>query len=153
VDTISCASEGEKRNAPLLLSEFCEGPASARNIDSNFFTEVTDCLWANSLETTLGLEAIQGQAEKMIEFSFDISSLLLKEEKVKAEVRKEKKGQFKLQKTRWTITVKNGTVYKTEETRCAILPALTGHIKWTDSKAKGVLDVVKILREEGILNM
>jgi hypothetical protein len=150
VDTTSCASEGEKRNAPLLPSEFREGPASARNIDSNFFTEVTDCLWANSLETTLGLEAIQGQAGKMIEFSFDIGSLLLKEEEVKAEVREERGGQFKLQETGWTITVKDGTVYKTGETRCAILPAPTGHIKWTDSKAKGVSDVVKILRRRYI---
>jgi hypothetical protein len=43
------------------------------------------------LENTLGLKAIQGQAGKMIEFSFNINSLLLKEEDVKAEVR----GQFK----------------------------------------------------------
>jgi hypothetical protein len=85
VNTISCASEDERRNAPLFPSEFREGPASARNIDSNFFTEVTDCLWANSLKNTLGLEAIQGQAGKIIEFSFDTGSLLL----IKAAVREE----------------------------------------------------------------
>jgi len=44
----------------------------------------------------LGLKAIQSQAKKMIKFSFNIGSLLLKEEEVKAEVREEKKGQFKL---------------------------------------------------------
>jgi hypothetical protein len=61
VDTTSCASKGEKRNAPLLPSEFREGPlVSIGNIDRNFFTEFTDCLWANGLENTLGLEAIQG---------------------------------------------------------------------------------------------
>jgi len=32
----------------------------------------------------------------MIEFSFDINSLLLKEEEVRAEVREERRGQFKL---------------------------------------------------------
>jgi hypothetical protein len=48
------------------------------------------------LENTLGLEVIQGQARKMIEFSFDIGSLLLKEEEVKVEVREEGRGQFKL---------------------------------------------------------
>jgi hypothetical protein len=32
----------------------------------------------------------------MIEFSFDISSLLLKEEDVNTEVREERTGQFKL---------------------------------------------------------
>ncbi|KAH8782177.1 hypothetical protein BGZ57DRAFT_886541 [Hyaloscypha finlandica] len=146
VDTTSCASEGEKRNAPLLPSEFREGPpVSVGNIDRNFFTEFADCLWANGLENTLGLEAIQGQAGKMIEFSFDIGSLLLKEE----EVREERRGQFKLQETGWTITVKDGTVYKTGETRCVFYT--TGHIKFTDSKAKGVSDVVKILRDEGVL--
>jgi hypothetical protein len=85
----------------------------------------------------------------MIEFSFDISSLLLKEEEVKAEVREEGRGHFKLQETGWTITVKDGTVYKTGETRCAFFT--TSHIKVTDSKAKGVSDAVKILRDEGVL--
>jgi hypothetical protein len=51
------------------------------------------------LENTLRLKTIQGQARKMIKFSFDISSLLLKEEKVKAKVREEGRGQFKLQET------------------------------------------------------
>ena len=96
VDITSYISEGEKRNALLLPSKFREGPASTKNIDSNFFTEVTDYLQANSLENTLGLKVIQGQARKMIKFSFNISSLLLKEEEVRAEVREERRGQFKL---------------------------------------------------------
>jgi len=151
VDTNSCASASEKRNAPLLPSEFREGPASARNIDSNFFTEVTDCLWANGLENTLGLEAIQGQAGKMIEFSFDIGSLLLKEEEVRAEVKEEGRGQFKLQETGWTITVKGGVVDQTGEIRCVVVQGQ--HIKVSNSQAKGMSDVVKILRDEGVLAM
>jgi hypothetical protein len=74
------------RNALLFPSEFREGPpVSVGNIDGNFFMEFTNCLWTKGLENTLGLEAIQGQAGKMIEFSFDIGSLLLKEEDVKAD--------------------------------------------------------------------
>ena len=148
VDATSCA-----RNALLFPSEFREGPpVSVGNIiDSNFFTEFTDCLWTKGLENTLGLEIVQGQAGKMIEFSFDVGSILLKEEEVKAEVREERREQFKLQETGWTITVKDGTVYKTGETRCVTFP--TGHIKVTDSKVKGVSDAVKILRDEGVLAM
>ncbi|CAM6002057.1 unnamed protein product [Sphagnum balticum] len=77
--------------------------------------------------------------------------LLLKEEEVRAEVREERRGQFKLQETGWTITVKDGTVYKTGETRCVFYT--TGHIKVTNSKAKGVSDIVKILRDKGVLAM
>src|SRR5205807_2655035 len=62
-------------------------------------TEFTDCLWANVLENTLGLEAIQGQAGNMIEFSFDIGSFLLKQEGVRAEVREEMRGQPMIQET------------------------------------------------------
>jgi hypothetical protein len=145
VDTTSCASEGEKRNAPLLPSEFREGPASAGNIDGNFFTEFTDCLWANGLENTLGLEAIPGQAGKMIEFSFDIGSLLLKEEDVKAEVR----GQFESRETGWNVKVKDGAVDKDGETRCIIYP--TGHVRATKIQVKSVLDALKILSDEGVL--
>jgi hypothetical protein len=145
VDATSCT-----RKPTLFPSEFREGPpVNVGNVDSNFFAEFTDCLWANGLENTLGLEAVQGQAGKMIEFSFDIGSLLLREEEVKTEVREEMSGQFKLQETGWTITAKDGTVYKTGETRCVTF--VTGHIKVTDSKAKGVSDAVKILRDEGVL--
>jgi hypothetical protein len=103
------------------------------------------------LENTLGLEIIQGQARKIIKFSFNISSFLLKEEKIKAEVRGEGRGQFMLQETGWTITVKDGTIYKIGETRYFTLPPPTSHIKVTNSKAKGVSDVIKILRDKGIL--
>ncbi|KAH8761533.1 hypothetical protein F5883DRAFT_562100 [Diaporthe sp. PMI_573] len=148
VDATSCTSEGEMGN--LFPSEFREGPpVSARNIDDNFFAEFTDCLMTRGLEKALGLEVIQDQAGKMIEFSFDIGSLLLQEEEVKAEVREERRGQFKLQDTGWTITVKDGTVYKTGETRCVTFP--TGHIKVTDSKVECVSDAVKILKNEGVL--
>jgi hypothetical protein len=97
----------------------------------------------------LGLKVIQGQARKMIKFSFDIGSLLLKEEDVNTEVKKERRGQFKLQETGWTIIAKDGTVYKTGETRCATFPS--GYVRVTDSKIKGLSDAVKILRNEGVL--
>ncbi|KAF5120295.1 hypothetical protein E5D57_013648 [Metarhizium anisopliae] len=86
----------------------------------------------------------------MIEFSFDIGSLLLKEEEVKAEMMEDTSSQFQLQETGWTITVRDGTVCKTGETRCVFYT--TGHIKFTDSKAGGVVDVLKMLRDEGVLN-
>ena len=85
----------------------------------------------------------------MIEFSFDVGSILISEDDVNAEVKEERTGQFKLQETGWTITVDDGTVYKTGETRCIMYS--TGHVKFTDSKAKGVSDAVKILRDEGVL--
>jgi hypothetical protein len=85
----------------------------------------------------------------MIEFSFNIGSLLLKEQEVKVKVREEGRGQFKLQETGWTITVKDRTVYKTGETRCATFT--TSYVKVTNSKAKGVSDVMKILRDNGVL--
>jgi hypothetical protein len=128
-------------------------PVSVGNIDGNFITEFTDCLWAKGLENTFRLEAIQGQAGKMIEFSFDIGSLLDKEEEVKAEVREEMTGQFMIQETGWAVAVKDGTVYKTGETQCWIYPPPTGHVKIINSKAKGVSDAVKILRNEGVLVM
>ncbi|KAH8748339.1 hypothetical protein BGZ57DRAFT_776640, partial [Hyaloscypha finlandica] len=89
VDITSYINKGEKRNAPLLPSEFREGLANTRNINSNFFIEVTNYLWANSLENTLGLKA-----RKMIKFSFNISSLLVKEEVVEVEVREERTRYF-----------------------------------------------------------
>jgi hypothetical protein len=54
-------TEDKKRNALLFPSEFREGlPVSIRNINGNFFTEFTNCLWTKGLENTLGLEVIQG---------------------------------------------------------------------------------------------
>jgi len=146
IDATSCTSEGEMRNALLLPSEFRDGPpASVGNIDSNFFTEFTDCLWTKGLENTLGLKAIQAQAGKMIEFSFDTGSLLLKEEEVKAEVR----AQLESRETGWTVIVKDGAVDKDGETRCIVYP--TGHVRASKIQVKGVLDALKILRDEGIL--
>ncbi|KAJ3560176.1 hypothetical protein NPX13_g9395 [Xylaria arbuscula] len=141
VDATSCT-----RNPLLFPSEFREGPpASVGNIDSNFFTEFTDCLWRKGLEKSLGLEAIEGQAGKMLEFSFDTGSLLLKEEEVRAEVR----GQFESRETGWTVIVKDGDVDKDGETRCIVYA--NGHVKATKIQVDGVLDALKILRDEGIL--
>lgn len=149
-DVTSCKSEGENNNVHLFPSEFREGPpTSFENIDSQFFTEFIDCLRTKGLENALGLEVIQGPTGKMIEFSFDIGSLLLEEGQVTAEVRDEKGEQFKLQETGWAVTVKDGLVCKTGETRCVMYS--TGHIKFTDSKAKGVTGALQILRDEGVL--
>ena len=142
MDAASCMTEDEKRNALLFPSEFHEGPrVSVGNIDGNYFTEFTDCLWTKGLENTLGLEAIHGQARKMIEFSFDTSSLLLKE----AEVR----GRFEFRETGWTVTIKDRAVDKDGEMQCVIIQGQ--HIKATKIQVKGVLDALKILRDEGVL--
>lgn len=152
VDAACRTTEGEKRNSLLFPSEFREGPpVSVGNIDLNFFTEFIDCLWAMGLENTLGLEAIQGQVGKMIEFSFDIGSLLLQEDKVAAEVRDGRRGHVILQVTGWSVTVKDGLVDTTGETRC--VRYATGHIKATDTRVNGLSDAVEILREEGVLAM
>jgi hypothetical protein len=152
VNTTSCTSEGERGNVLLYPSEFREGPpASVGSINCNFFTEFTDCLRTKDLENTFGLEVVQGQIGKMIEFSFDIGSLLVKEEEVKAEVWKMLRGQFIVQETGWSITVKDGTVFKTGETQCWIYPPPTGHVKIINSKIKGVSQAVNFLRNEGIL--
>jgi hypothetical protein len=87
----------------------------------------------------------------MIEFSFDVGSLLLQEDKVAAEVRDGRRGHVILRETGWSVTVKDGLVDKTGETRCVMYT--TGYLKVTDSKAKGVSDAVKILRDEGVLVM
>ena len=137
-------------NVRLFPSEFREGESTGfGNIDHKFFTELTDCLRTKGLENIFGLEIIQGQAGKMIEFSFDIGSLLLEEEQVKAEVRKQTGGLFQLQETGWNVTVKDGMVYKSGETRCLFYT--TGHVKVTDSKANSVLDALRILRDGGML--
>lgn len=142
----SCAAEGKMKNTHLFPSEFREGPpVSVGDIDDEFFKEFVDCLSTNGLENTFGLEMIQAQAGKMIEFSFDIGSLLLKEEEVREEIR----GKAMLQDTGWAITVKDGNVLKTGETRCWAYT--TGHVPVTDSKVRRVSDVVKFLRDGGML--
>jgi len=152
VDATSNARNGSQKNGLLFPSEFREGPpASFENIDGRFFTEFADCLRMKGLENVFGLEAVQDQPGKMIEFSFDTGSLLLNEEEVNAELRKEGGGQFTLQETGWNVLIDNGMVCKSGETRCATYT--TGHVKVTDSKAHSVSDVVKMLRDDGVLAM
>lgn len=84
-----------KASGKVLLcsfpSEFREGPpVRVKSINDDLFTEFANCLLKNGLENTLGLEMIQDQGGNMIEFSFDIGSLLLKEEDMRAEVREKK---------------------------------------------------------------
>lgn len=149
VDTTE-AGERQKKGAVLVPSEFREGPpANIEHIEGNFYTEFTDYLWSKGLENTFGLEAIQGQSGKMIEFSFDIGNLLLSEDEVTEEVREERSKHFTLQETGWAVTVNDGVVDQTGETRCVTYT--TGHVKITNSQAKGLRDVIKILRDEQVL--
>lgn len=148
VDASSCKSESEKRLAVFSPPEFREGPpCSVGNINSDFFTEFIDRLLAKGLENTLGLEVVQGQAGKMIEFSFDVGSLLVQEDKVAAEVRDGRRGYVTLRETGWSVTVKDKLVNKTGETRC--VQYSTGHVRATDTRVKSLSDTVNILRDEG----
>ncbi|KAF2752537.1 hypothetical protein EJ05DRAFT_459017, partial [Pseudovirgaria hyperparasitica] len=145
VDATSRTSEGERSSPLLFPSEFREGPpVSAGTIDRNFFLEFTNCLKITGLENVLGLEAIQGQAAKMVEFSFDSGSLLLEE----AEVREEVIGQFKSQVTGWAVT-EDGAVDQTGETRCVIISG--SHYNITNSKTKHMSDAIKFLRDKRVL--
>ena len=123
----------------LIPSEFREGPPSVGTIDGNFFRDFADCLRNTGLGNTLGLEAIQGQAERMVEFSFDTGSLLLQE--------KEVRGQYDFQETGWTISVREGVVDKDGETRCVILQGQ--HLKAT--RVQSALDALRVLGDEGLL--
>jgi hypothetical protein len=68
----------------------------------------------------------------MIEFSFDIGSLLLKEVDVR--------GYFEFRETGWAVMVKDGVIDKDGETWCFIYP--TGHVKAIKVHVKGVLDAL-----------
>lgn len=145
-------SEG-KELVVLIPSEFHEGPlVGFDNIDSNFFTEIVGCLWLRGLQNTLGLEAIQGQARKMVEFSFDTGSLLVEENYVRADLMDERRGQFTFQETGWTVTVTDdGLVDTTGETRCVVTGGT--HLKVTNTQVKNVSDAIKILEDECLLAM
>jgi hypothetical protein len=148
VDVTSYTREGGMRNA-LLYSVFREGlPVNIGNICGNFFTEFTDCLWAHGLENSFGLEIKQGEPGKMIEFSFNIGLLLVKEEEVRAELR-EGTGQFTLRVTAWAITIHNGTVKHTGATYCLEVKG-EPHRKIILPDTE-MLDIVKILRDQGYL--
>ena len=148
IDAASLTKEhnSNMRNAFLFASEFREGaPVDMGIIDRKFFTEFTDCLLERGLENTIGLEAVQGYAGKMIELSFDHGSLLLNEEIVKAEA----KRQLESRETGWAVKVINGVTEKDGETRCIVYP--TGHVRATKVPVLTALDALKVLREEGVL--
>lgn len=143
-----CTTDQGERRPGLFPSEFREGPLVCLDIDDGFFTEFANCALKLGLAETLGLEVVRGQTGKTIEFSFDTGSLLLQEEDVSAKV-VEMGEQFTLQETGWAVSVKDGIVLKTGETRCCTLP--TGHIKITNTKIKGVKDTLDMLKGKGIL--
>jgi len=88
----------------------------------------------------------------MIEFSFDIGLLLVKEEEVRAEVR-EGTGQFTLRVTAWAITIDNGTVKHRGEKYCMEVPDEVPPHRTTiiPDKDARVSDIVKSLRDQGYL--
>jgi len=143
--SINTISEGDTRYTSFLPSEFRVGPpVDFGHIDNNFYKEVSEYLLEMGWENTFGLE-VKEQNKKMIEFPFDVGSLLLKEDRVKAEVGE----RFESQETSWTISVKGGLVCTTGETRCFVYP--TGHVRMRDTKIKGWLDALKILRDDSVL--
>lgn len=139
VDTVGSSTQSRSK-VSLFPSEFRVGPPAKNNIDAQFFTELADCLCANGLERIIGIEATQGQCEKMIEFSFDAGNLLLTESVVT--------GQFDSLETAWAIT-EDGTVDKDGETRCVIVQGQ--HVRATKSAVKDLADALKTLKDEGVL--
>jgi len=133
----------------LLPSEFREGPPI--NIDQNFVKEFTNFVRREGLERTYGLEIIEGQPKKMIEFSFDSGSILVEEDEVTSKIREAGCGEFMLRDTSWVVTVEGGLVDQTGETRCVIYTV--GHIKVKNEPVKSVSDVVNALRADGFLSM
>jgi hypothetical protein len=136
----------------LLPAEFREGPPeSIENVDSGFFKAFIDYLQNNNLETIFGLEAIQGQHKKLVEFSFDVGNLLLEEGRVRMDIIAQEGGPFELQDTVWSVVAKDKIVqHTTGETRCVTFK--TGHVRMTNSKVTmSGLDVLRILEDEGVL--
>lgn len=135
------AIKDKERHDSLTPSEFREGSPIALGVCDEFFTEFSDCLWANGYENTLGLEAIRNQPGKMVEFTFDAGSLLLPESCVQ--------GDFEYQVTSWSITVKKGVVLKDGETRCVILQGR--HLRATKIQVKDFSDALRLLIDQGFV--
>ena len=148
VDVIDCAVK-RGRESLLLPSEFREGPPI--NIDHSFVTEFTNFVREEGLERKYGLEVIEGQPKKMIEFSFDSGSILIEEDEVTSKIKEAGCGEFTLRDTSWAVTVEGGLVDQTGETRCVTYT--TGHIQVKNEPVKSVSDVVNALREGGFLGM
>jgi hypothetical protein len=145
---VDTSREGRGR---LLPAEFREGPpASIESVDGSFFTVFIDYIETNGLENTFGLETIQDQSGKSIEFSFDVGNLLVEEIGVKADIVSGRREMLKLQETVWAITVDGETVCTTGESRCVKFSD-GKHTKVTNTKAKSALDVLRILQDEDIL--
>ena len=121
-----------------------------KRVTHEFLAEFTNYVCMKSLENTFGLQALQGENCRMIEFSFDTASILLDEKVIKIELRNSMK-QFSLLETSWVVTVEDGLVDQTNETRCVIVGGK--HVEWTNSKAKDPSEALSILRDEGFLNL
>jgi hypothetical protein len=90
----------------------------------------------------------------MIEFSFDTGLFLIKEEKVRAELR-EGTGQFTLRVTIWAIMIDNKTVkHRGEVYYIVVLDEEPPHCKIpvpTLNKDAKVSDIINCLRDQGYL--
>jgi hypothetical protein len=90
----------------------------------------------------------------MIEFSFNTGLLLIKEEKVRVELR-EGTGQFTLRVTAWAITIDNGTVKHRGEVYYMVVPDEEPlHRKIpvpTPGKDAKVSDIINCLRDQSYL--
>lgn len=140
--------EDDSDEAILLPSEFREGsPEGIGRVSRDFVNAFTHYVQMKGLKRIFGLEAAQGEPKKMIEFSFDIGSILLEEN----EIQDDCKRSFLLRDTTWAVSVGDEVVDSTGETRCVTFP--NGHVKVTDGKANGAEDIIKILKAEGLLPM
>jgi hypothetical protein len=149
-------TSGEHAEGEALLhpSEFrAEGDGPFINITSanrGFFREFSDHVRMKKLENIFGLEVIQSQAPRMIELSFDTGNLLLGGEEMKLDLRNGT-SQFSLRETSWAIKVEGELVCQAGETQCVTYAS--GYVKWTNSLAKQVSDIVDILTADGLLAM
>ncbi|KAK4149535.1 hypothetical protein C8A00DRAFT_46866 [Chaetomidium leptoderma] len=136
--------EGKTKSPRLLPSEFRYGlPGNVENVDASFFTAFSNFVVERGLANVLGIKVMQGQAESLVEFSFDDGSLLVEKKDVST-----KKVDGRLSNTGWAVT-ESGAVNQRGEVRC--IASETEHFRVTANQAKGVLDVLKVLVDQGIL--
>lgn len=134
----------------MLPSEFREGPpVNFDELSHDFIVDFIDCLTGRGLEKVLGIELLQAQAARMVEFSFTEGSILVQKEELKREAAEWMAGQNMFQVTGWGITVDdNNFVKQAGTTQCVIYAPPIGHRKVI---VKDCLGLVETLRKEGIL--
>jgi hypothetical protein len=146
--TFAVDATSEEEDVRLFPVDFREGPApSMGNVDCRLFVEFNAYLQAKGLGNIFGLQIAQGEARRMVEFSYEIGNLLVEEGKVKAEMIGGGK-EVKLQETAWTATVKDGIISQAVEIRCVVIAGVHREVEVPVNE----LDIVKILEDEGVLD-